>query len=226
MEPLNIFRQVHRIERVMLYETAIGLQLGHFASRTELENIAGKVNAIILLSTDYIAKQEEFVLPAVAEYEPSIGDVFRQEHKATAEQIQALSIAVEEALCATTEAQREEAGRFLEHLFTQFLRAQLRLMGRKEKVLNPILSRYYNTEVLHSIQQELIQHDDCQKSLIQVAWIIKTLEEEELVDWLKTVEKKASTHCMQSLLTAAEEQLEAHRFDKLSGALTEGALVA
>lgn len=226
MEQYNIFRQVHRIGRVMLYETAISLQLTHFRSQAEAESIAGKVNAIVLLTEDYLAKEEAFLLPAIAEYEPSVADMFRQELKACTAMLEALSLTAEETISATGYEQRTEAGLRLEIIYTQFLRTQLRLMASKEKTLNPILTRYYPAEFLRTIQEELIQHDDCQASLIQVAWIIKTLEEKELVAWLKAVEKKASSQCMQLVLSAAEEQMDAHRFDRLSGALTEGALVA
>jgi hypothetical protein len=226
MEPLNIFRQVHRIGRVMLYETALSLQTANFRSQAEAEGIASKVNAIVLLSEDYLVKEEAFLLPAVAEYEPSVADVFRQELKTCTALLEALSLAAEETLSTTCAEQRIEAGRRLETVYTQFLRIQLRLMANKEKTLSPILGRYYPADFLRAIQEELIQHDSCQASLIQVAWIIKTFEEKELVAWLKAVEKKASSLCMQLLLSAAEEQMEAQCFDRVSGALTEGALIA
>lgn len=225
MEQLNIFRQVHRIGRVMLYETAISLQLTNFRSQTEAEGIASKVNAIVLLSEDYLAKEEALLLPAIAEYEPSVADVFRQELKNAIVVLEELSLAAEETLRTGGEP-RAAAGLRLETIYTQFLRTQLSLMATKEKTLNPILARYYPADFLRVLQEDLIQHDSCQASLIQVAWIIKIFEEKELVAWLKAVEKKASSQCMQLLLSAAEEQMEAQRFDRVSGALTEGALVA
>jgi hypothetical protein len=226
MEQLNIFRQVHRIGRVMLNETAISLQLANFRSQTEAEGIASKVNAIVLLWEDYLAKEQAFLLPAIAEYEPSVADAFRQELQTCTDLLGDLSLAAEETVRTMEAEQRAEAGRRLETTYTQFLRTQLSLMANKEHLLNPILTRYYPTDFLRSIQEELIQHDSCQASLIQVAWIIKIFEEKELVAWLKAVEKKASSQCMQLLLSAAEEQMEAQRFDRVSGALTEGALVA
>ena len=226
MEQLNIFRQVHRIGRVMLYETAISLQLTNFRSQAEAEGIASKVNAIVLLSEDYLAKEEAFLLPAIAEYEPSVADAFRQELQSGTDLLADLSLAAEETVRIMEAEQRAEAGRRLETIYTQFLRTQLSLMANKENLLNPILTRYYPADFLRVLQEELIQHDSCQASLIQVAWIIKIFEEKELVAWLKAVEKKASSQCMQLLLSAAEEQMEAQRFDRVSGALTEGALVA
>ena len=226
MEQLNIFRQVHRIGRVMLYETAISLQLANFRSQTDAEGIASKVNAIVLLWEDYLVKEEAFLLTAIAEYEPSVADMFRQALQTCSAMLGDLSLAAEEIVCSMEAEPRAKAGRRLETIYTQFLRTQLRLMANKENLLIPILTRYYPADFLRSIQEELIQHDSCQASLIQVTWIIKTFEEKELVSWLKAVEKKASSQCMQLLLSAAEEQMEAQRFDRVSGALTEGTLVA
>lgn len=226
MEPVAVFKQIHRIGRVMLYETAISLQLTDFRTGSGLEQVAGKINTIILLTEDYSAKEEEYVLAALAEYEPSVADTFRQKHAALRRGAEELAIIVQEATGATDVQQRVEAGRRLESLYTQFLRCQLKIMAEKERVLQPLLARYYGDETLHALQQELMQHDDCQLCLLQANWIIKTLEEEDLVAWLKTVEKKASPECMQLLLTATEEQMEGPRFGKLTEALTEGVLLA
>lgn len=226
MEPVAVFSQIHRITRVMLYETAISLQLTDFCSGTGLEQVAGKINTIILLTEDYSSKQEEYVFSALGEYEPSVVDAFRQKHAALRQRAEVLAMAVQEATGATEAQQRVEAGRRLETLYTRFLRGQLTIMDEKERVLQPILVRYYGEGTLYALQQELMQHDDCQLCLLQANWIIKTLEEDDLVAWLKTVEKKATPECMQRLLAAAEEQMEDRRFDKLTEALTEGVLLA
>jgi hypothetical protein len=226
MEPVAVFKPIHRIGRVMLYETAISLQLTDFRTGMGLEQVAGKINTILLLTEDYTAKQEEYVFSAIAEYEPSVMDAFRQKHAVLRKAAEELSIAVQETTGALEPQQRAEAGRQLEALYTHFLRSQLKLMGEKERVLQPILERYYTQDFLRALQQELMQHDDCQLCLLQANWIIKTLEEEDLIAWLKTVEKKASPECMQLLLAAAEEQMEGQRFDKLTEALTEGVLLA
>jgi hypothetical protein len=225
MKPVAVFKQIHRIERVMLYETAISLQLTDFRSGTGMEQVAGKINTIILLTEDYTAKQEAYVFPAIVEFEPALVDAFRQKHAAMRQQMEELATAVQEVTEAHEFHQRVEAGRRLETLFTQFLRFQLKLMGEKEEVLHPVLGRYYQDDFLGALQQELMQHDDCQLSLLQASWIIKTLEEEELVTWLKTVERKATPQCMQLLLAAAEEQMEDLRFGKITEALTEGVLL-
>lgn len=226
MEPVAVFCQIHRITRVMLYETAINLQLTDFRPGTGLEPVAGKINTIILLTEDYSAKEEVYVFNALAEYEPSVVDAFRQKHRALRQDAAELAAMVQEATGALDTEQRVEAGRRLEILYTRFLRCQLKIMAEKERVLQPILVRYYSEGTLQALQQELMQHDDCQLCLLQANWIIKTLDEEDLVAWLKTVEKKATPECMQRLLAAAEEQMEDQRFDKLTEALTEGVLLA
>lgn len=221
MEPIAVFRQIHRIGRVMLYETAISLHVTDFRSSDAMECIASKVNTIILLAEDYTAKQEQYVFPVLSEYEPSVVDVFHQKHASIRQHLKDLAIAVQAMAGSTEPEQRVKAGHRLEIVYTHFLRCQLKLMTEKEKVLHPLLVRYCQPATLLTIQQELIHHDDCQRSLLQANWIIKTLEDEDLVAWLKTVEKKATPHCLQLLLAAAEEQMEDQQFGKLTGALTE-----
>lgn len=226
MEPVAVFKQIHRISRVMLYETAISLQLTDFRTGNGVEHLVGKINTIILLTDDYTAKQEAYVFTALAEYEPSVIDAFSRKHTVLHGMAEELAAVVQEATAAAGLQARVEAGHRLETLYTQFLRCQLKVMAEKERVVQPLLERYYGAETLRALQQELMQHDDCQLCLLQAAWIIKTLEEEDLVAWLKTVETKATPECMQLLLAAAEEQLESQRFDKLTEALTEGVLLA
>lgn len=226
MEPVAVFKQIHRISRVMLYETAISLQLTDFRTGNGVEHVAGKINTIILLTDDYTAKQETYVFTALAEYEPSVIDAYRQKHVFLRRMAEELAAVVQEATGTNGPQLRVEAGHRLETLYTQFLRGQLKIMAEKERVVQPLLERYYGTDTLRALQQELMQHDDCQLCLLQANWIIKTLEEEDLVAWLKTVETKATPECMQLLLAAAEEQMESQRFGKITEALTEGVLLA
>lgn len=225
MEPVAVFKQIHRIGRVMLYETAISLQMTNFRSDAETERITGKINTILLLTEDYTAKQEQFVFAALAGYEPSVVDAFRQKHAAARQLMEELASAAEELPGLSEAFQRVKAGRRLDILYTRFLRFQLKLMAEKEDVVQPLLLRYGNTTFLRSLQQELMQHDDCQLCLLQADWIIKALEEGDLVAWLKTVEKKATPECMQLLLAATEEQMASSRFGKITEALTEGVLL-
>ena len=225
MNRVSVFEQIHSVIKVILRETALSLEQIGAATPEELRTMAQNIEELVLLNQDYIAKQEQHLHPCLFEYEPSVVDIFKHENKATLANALELVRVLEKVSAATEPTLKREAGYKLDRLFTQFLSHQLELMRKKESILNPILWRYYSREYLQSLQEEFIQQDTCKLAGIQAKWIIKAFDERAVINWLKSVERNASTECMHALLSIAEEQMDEKQFTRVAESLTEGVLL-
>ena len=76
----NIFNQVHKALRALLYDTALTLQQTHFSNADEAEAAIAKVKAVLDVFDQHAEHEDNFVLPAIQQYEPSMVDAFEQEH--------------------------------------------------------------------------------------------------------------------------------------------------
>ncbi|MGZ8518493.1 MAG: hypothetical protein ACXWWD_14145, partial [Chitinophagaceae bacterium] len=80
MSRFNIFNQIHKALRAMLYDTSLALQQTHFADAEESETALEKVGMAVDVFDKHAAHEDNFILQAIQQYEPSLADAFEQEH--------------------------------------------------------------------------------------------------------------------------------------------------
>ena len=80
MNRYNIFNQIHKGLRSLLYETALLLQRTDFTSTAESKIALDKVREVVELFEKHAHTEDTYVLPNIAEYEPAVVTVFEEEH--------------------------------------------------------------------------------------------------------------------------------------------------
>ena len=81
MERYNSFNIIHKGLRAALYQTALLLQQTDFADQEQAEEAVNKVKEIIMLFEGHAHKEDNYVLPLINEYEPSVVTAFNNEHE-------------------------------------------------------------------------------------------------------------------------------------------------
>src|SRR5215216_187304 len=97
---INIFNQIHKGLRALLYDTSLLLQQTDFSNKQEMQMAIDRVTMTADLFDGHAHHEDRFILPAIQEYEPSIVDAFEQEHaldtkltRALKDSLQALTMA-------------------------------------------------------------------------------------------------------------------------------------
>src|SRR5687767_15871550 len=80
MSRFNVFNQIHKGLRAMLYDTALTLQQTHFANADQAVAAVKKVRTAVDMFDAHTAHEDHFILPAIQQYEPSLADLFSLEH--------------------------------------------------------------------------------------------------------------------------------------------------
>jgi hypothetical protein len=222
----NIFNQIHKALRALLFDTALTLQQTHFAIAEEAEPALEKVKEVLNVFDKHAEHEDNFVLPAINVYEPSLVDAFEQEHvedHVLAEKLRVLLTTFENA---ETIAARLETGHAILHSFIAFMSFNLGHMGKEETVLNARLWRYYSDPEIIAINQRIVAAIPPQEMNFTAAWMMKGMSNAEITGWLKNVQKNAPEFVFNSLFAIAEKELSNQRFRKILEDLTEGAMVA
>jgi hypothetical protein len=225
MSRFNTFNQVHKALRAMLYDTALTLQQTYFGDPEEAETALEKVRIIVDVFDQHAAHEDKFILPAVQQYEPSIVDIFEQEHDkdhALAESLRGLLIVYKYAMLAGVKI---ETGQAINKAFIEFMIFNLEHMAKEEIVLNKVLWRYYSDAEIMAINQRIVASIPQAELAVTSAWMIRGMSNTEISNWLKAVEKNAPAHLFAQLFAIAEKELPHDRFVKVSESLTEGAMV-
>ena len=222
---VNIFNQIHKGLRALLYETSLLLQQTDFFHEEEMKAAVERVTLVADLFDDHAHHEDEFILPAIQEYEPSIVDAFEQEHETDGR----LTRALKDSLMAVQMASplvRTEMANELTKTFVHFMVFNLEHMSKEENILNKILWRYYSDDEILAIQKKILASLSPWSAATGSRWMMRGLNNPEIVRWLRSVEESAPESVFQNLFATAEKELPEHRFRRVLETLTEGVMTA
>ena len=222
----NVFNQIHKGLRAMLYDTALTLQQTHFADSDQSDTAVKKVRTTVEMISAHTAHEDHFVFPAIQEYEPSLVDLFTLEHLKN----HTLSEKLVDLLVAHNHAVKPEAkietGHAVVRAFQEFMLYNLEHMSNEETVLNDILWRYYSDEEIESISRRMVRSRRHDEAIVTTAWMMRGLSNTEISNWLKAVETSAPRQVFAQLFSIAEKELPNDRFRKVLEIFTQGTMVA
>ena len=226
MSRINVFNQIHKGLRAMLYDTALTLQQTHFADSDQSDAAVKKVRTTVEMINAHTAHEDHFIFPAIQAYEPSLVDVFTMEHLKN----HSLSDKLVDSLVMHNHAVKSESkietGQALIRAFQEFMVYNLEHMTNEETILNEILWRYYSDEEIEAISKRIVRSRRHDEEIVTTAWIMRGLSNTEISNWLKTVETTASWQVFAQLYSIAEKELPNDRFRKVLEIFSRGTMVA
>src|SRR5690349_9963103 len=80
MSRFNIFNQIHKALRVLMYDTAIMIGRTDFDDAGQYEAVAKQLRDTVNAFDNHAHHEDELLLPLIQRYEPSVVDAFEQEH--------------------------------------------------------------------------------------------------------------------------------------------------
>jgi hemerythrin HHE cation binding domain-containing protein len=211
----NIFYQIHKALRFMLYETGIELQRTDFSNSEEANACLKKITEVVELFEQHAHNEDEKVFSALQVYEPSVVDSFEQEHETDLELAGKLKAIVNMFDSLTTDEEKLGLASALRRSYIEFMVFNLQHMAREEDVINNLLWRYYRDEDILAIEHDIVSSQPAEEAAFVVNLMMKALSTQEIVGWLKAVEKSAPDFVFNKLFEAAEKQLSHSRFQQV-----------
>lgn len=226
MQRYNIFFPVHKGLRALLFETALQLQQTDFTDREQSERAVEEVKQVVDLFEGHAHKEDHYIFAALAAYEPSVVCTFEQEHAEDHELGESLQNWLTALGYAQADGARQAMGNELSKAFIDFAAFNLRHMAKEEKVINPLLWRYYTDQELQGITQKVVATLTPAENAVMSRWMVKGMSNGEIAGWLQGVRNGAPPPVFAALLALTEENLPTGRWNNVREVLTEGAMVA
>jgi hypothetical protein len=226
MKRYNIFYEIHKGLRAMLYETAIQIQQTDFSNSDEAELILTQIKILIELFDKHAHSEDRFVFAALQACDPAVVDAFEQEHvqeHALGENLNRLITTFSDAL---PDDDKLQTGKLLYQAFIEFMIFNLQHMCKEEDIINKLLWRNYTDEQLKGITANILVNISALQMTQFTRWMMRGLSNQEIAGWLKEVKNTAPDFVFQALMQTANEELNIHRLQLIQEAITEGAMVA
>jgi hypothetical protein len=222
----NAFNQIHKALRAMLYDTAITLQLTDFSLPEEADEAIKKTEQVLTIFHDHATHEDQFILAAVEQYHPGLVRSFKNEHSIDESLTHRLFSLIALFDRAVSSEEKHEIGAAIFRDFNEFIAFNLKHMNREETELNQLVWKHYTDAALLQITKAIVAQIPPAKALIANTWMLKSISNTEVTEWLVSVKNDAPDVAFQLLLELAENILPGERWNKVKEGLTEGALLA
>jgi hypothetical protein len=209
----------------MLYDMALSLQQTNFANKEEAHISLGKLQRVLDVIDEHTENEDNFILPAIQQYEPSLTDAFVQKHAEGHQLAEKLRKSVAVYYRLIMEEERINSGAGINKTFTEYMEANIGYMSTEETVLNKVLWRYYSDSEIMILNQRTTNAQSTEQNSFP-NWMVRGLSNEQIVGLMKAVGQNAPDYVFNSLLAIAEKELPGIRYTKVIEGLTNGVMVA
>ncbi len=226
MNRYNIFYQIHKGLREMLYNTASLLQQTDFTDKDEATTVLNQVEETLFLFDKHAHTEDHFILPAITRHEPSTAALFEEEHiqdHNLGNRMRSLLLIFHS--CEIEQEQVIAAGA-IRIAFIDFMIFNLQHMAKEETTLNELLWKHYTDDALKNITQQIIAQIPPDTMNQYSTWMIKAQNNTEITNWLKEIKNNAPDFIFNHMIDLAEKVLPAKRWMQVQENMTEGALLA
>lgn len=226
MNRYNIFYQIHKGLREMLYHTASLLQQTDFTDPEESAAAICQLEEVLFLFDKHAHTEDHFILPAIEKQEPSVATLFEEEHIEDHALSNRMSSLLHIFNHCTGEQEQVLAAGAIRCAFIEFMIFNLQHMAKEEIKLNALLWKYYADEELQMITQQIIAQIPADVMTRYSSWMIKAMHNAEITGWLKEIKNNAPDFVFNSMIALAEKELPSKRWLIIQENMTEGAMIA
>lgn len=226
MQRYNIFNQLHKGLQALLYDTAMMIQQTAFCNPGEGRFVIEKLETLLHLFSQHALLEDTHLLPVLKPFDQASIRMLEKDHQLYRSNSAHLKGLMQTYELAVSGSEKIDAGKGIAHAYRELTVCTLKHVALEEEVLNNILwSRFTDAEIF-AMEQTMLSHIPQEELTICSLWMIRGMNNHEIIAWLKTIEKTAVGPVFQVLFTMAENELSAIRWQKIQEGLIEGAMVA
>ncbi|MFT3679878.1 MAG: hemerythrin domain-containing protein [Ferruginibacter sp.] len=225
MQRHNIFNQVHKGLRAMLYDTALTIQQTDFTKATEAAVVTRKIEKVLHAFHSHASKEDKFVLPAVEKNDRSLVNEFEAEHETDEILGNQLAELIDKLNSSTDEDTILDTGYEILKAFNSFTAFNLYHMNKEEEKINRNLWDHYTDEDILAIEASIVASIPPADMQLFSTWMIKGINNAEAGKWLSAVQLHAPAPVFNGLTAMAAAELSPERWRIIKEQLTGEAIV-
>jgi len=215
----NSFNQIHKGLRAQLYETALKIQQTDMSDAEAASPVLAQIEEVLFLFESHAHGEDHYFNEPLEKTNPEVATLFEKEHEEDHRLANVLSGLIASSREATTTEARFEKARLLFYAFNEFIAFNLYHMNKEEIELNAVLWDRYSDSEIKAIEQRLVQNVPPPKMMQYAKWMIRGINNKELIHWLDEVRRFAPPPVFEMMISIAEKELSVARYAVIDEAL-------
>jgi hypothetical protein len=215
----NSFNHVHKGLRVMLYTTAEQMQQTDMSKETLAAPVLEQVEEVLYLFESHAHGEDHHFNEPLEQSYPEVATLFEKEHEEDHRLAAVLTHLIAAYRMSDNDSERATRARELFYAFNEFIAFNLYHMNKEEIELNAVLWEKYSDQEIRMIEQTLVQSIPPQKMMKYAKWMIRGINDTEIIHWLSEVKAFAPAPVFEMLINIAEVELPTQRYQVVADAL-------
>ncbi len=209
----NMFSQTHKGLRAWLFEAGLRIQQTDFSNKRKGLVIVSELRQLVKVFQKHTLNEDNNIFPKVESVAPFVIALFEQEHEKDNELGQKLNSWLNRYAEPVTEMERLKSGIGILQIFNEFTAFNLQHMNKEEMIVNELLWANYTDNEIKAVTAGIIKNQNPEDSKLLGKWMIRGMNDTEIINWLKHVRMAAPDYVLEGLLIMAKEELEPARWD-------------
>jgi len=221
MQRYNVFLQIHKGLRAMMYETSIALQHTDFDTASNYPPALVKLTQTLEVFDAHAGHEDNFIFSLLHEHCADFVAEMEAEHvtdHALSHQLRALIADYKEA---TEPLAKHQLGAQICHAFNAFIAFNLTHLNKEETAVNEQLWKHYTDMDIITANRALVSSLKPEEAQMSALWMIKSGTNNELAKWLKGMKGNIPEPMMEMLMGLAKRELPAERFEVIEQGMVE-----
>lgn len=217
----NSFNRIHKGLRALLYDTALKMQQTDMSQAEAAIPLLAQMEEVLLLFESHAHGEDYYFNEPLEKTNPQVATLFEKEHVEDHRLANVLRELISSYKDVSTSEARAEKGKLLFYAFNEFIAFNLYHMNKEEIELNAALWERYSDLEIKTIEQTLVQQVPPQKMMQYAKWMIRGISDKELIHWLGEIRAFAPPPVFEMLISIAEVELSATRYQAITDALNK-----
>lgn len=210
----NVFNNIHKGLRGMLFDTQIKIQQTDFTS-PEAAEVIGNLEQVLMFFDEHADHEDRFILANIVKQEPVISQELENDHVLDHKLGEGLMDYILQWKQALTAKDKALAGQQIFYAFNEFIAFNLYHMNKEENQLLVLLWKHYTDEEIHGMETQILESINPQVLMEESRWMMRSMSVPEIAGWLQGIKMNAPEPVYGVFVQMAEEELPAARFEQL-----------
>lgn len=214
----NVFNQIHKGLRGMLYNTALCIQQTDF-TQSEAESTLNQLEQVLQFFDEHAENEDAFILPHIRQQNAQLIDELEKDHAIDHRLTETLFDHIKDWRATDTVSLRETLGQRMGYAFNEFIAFNLYHMNKEENVLMYLLWKHYTDAEIRQMEARILQSIPLPTLLAESRWMMRSINDKEVIAWLLGVKQEAPAPVFDTFLGIARDELTPDRFANVHTAL-------
>lgn len=209
----DLFTQIHKGVRAMLYDASVRLQTTDFTDSASSAAVLETLDQVLDLLKEHTVNEDAHYFPPLQVTDREVVHLMTDEHQEAHRKMGSVRAAMDGVrLHGGTEAALQPGAR-LNRTFNHFMAYYLRHMNHEEETALPAMWRACSDEQLLGMRSTLLGSTDLGRSAVWLRWMLPSLNDQELTGMLKGL-AGGSPESFLALFGIAEKVLPPERWER------------